>query len=76
MRHYNKPDDVTIWHYVLRIGLICIVMFFSVYLFLLQWGFLVEWLDDVRHQYRAVLLLAVLAGAYGLVFLWNKIRRI
>jgi hypothetical protein len=51
-------------------------MFFSVYLFLLQWGFLVEWLDDVRHQYRAVLVLAVLAGIYGLVFLWNKFRKV
>jgi hypothetical protein len=56
MRHYNKPDDVTIWHYVLRIGLICIVMFFSVYLFLL--------------------LLAGFAGVFGLVFLWNKFRKV
>jgi hypothetical protein len=75
MRHYNKPDDVTIWHYVLRIGLICVVSFFSVYLFLLQFGFVLEWMDDVRHQYRAVLVLAVLAGGYGLVFLWNKFRK-
>jgi hypothetical protein len=51
-------------------------MFFSVYLFLLQWGILVEWLDDVRHQYRAVLLLAGFAGVFGLVFLWNKFRRV
>jgi hypothetical protein len=75
MRHYNKPDDVTIWHYVLRIGLICVVSFFSVYLFLLQFGFVLEWMDSVEHQYRAVLVLAVLAGIYGLVFLWNKFKR-
>jgi hypothetical protein len=76
MRHYNKPDDVTIWHYVIRIGLICVVSLFSVYLFLLQFGSVLEWMDDVKHQYRAVLCVAVLAGGYGLVFLWNKFRKV
>jgi hypothetical protein len=75
MRHYNKPDDVTIWHYLWPVIKICTITFFSIYLFLLQWGFLLEYLDDVRHQYRAVLLLAGFAGVFGLVFLWNKLRK-
>jgi hypothetical protein len=51
-------------------------MFFSVYLFLLQFGFVLEWMDSVEHQYRAVLLLAGFAGVFGLVFLWNKFRKV
>jgi hypothetical protein len=76
MRHYNKPDDVTIWHYLRNFILIGLVSFFSVYMFLLQFGFVLEWMDSVEHQYRAVLVLAVLAGGYGLVFLWNKFRKV
>jgi hypothetical protein len=76
MRHYNKPDDVTIWHYLWPVIKICLIAYLSVYMFLLQFGFVLEWMDDVRHQYRAVLLLAGFAGLFGLVFLRNKFRKV